>query len=186
MKRLFIGALALLIAFSVKAQSSLHISNRLFRDQFLESINSVRARGCNCGTTYMPPAPPLTWNEVLTQAAMGHATDMSYQNYFSHQSLDGRTLRERVMSAGYTYTGYSSFAIGENIAKGQQTIQEVSTGWFESPGHCKNLMNPSFKEIGIAEINHYWVQDFGGRTPFTEDQKKILRNGGRLIMRNVK
>jgi uncharacterized protein YkwD len=35
--------------------------------------------------------------------------------------------------------------------------------WFKSEGHCHNLMNPAFKEVGIVQYNDYWVQDFGGR-----------------------
>jgi uncharacterized protein YkwD len=154
-----------------------------FKDDFLRRINRVREQGCNCGSTYMKPVPPLVWNDKLEKAARGHAADMKRNRYFNHTSKDGRTMSDRIKAAGYTYTGFKSFAVGENIAFGQQSIQEVSDGWFESVGHCKNLMNPSFKEIGIAENGSYWVQDFGGRENFSEAEQKIIKNGGRLIMR---
>jgi uncharacterized protein YkwD len=155
-----------------------------FKRAFLENINHVRAKGCNCGTAYMPPAPPLVWNDELETAAIGHAKDMANKSYFSHTSKDGRTMDKRLIAAGYTYKGYKSFAIGENIAQGQMSIAEVMQGWFHSPGHCKNLMNPSFKEVGIALYNTYWVQDFGGRESFSLEQQKMLKSGKAKLIEN--
>ncbi len=94
-------------------------------------------------------------------------------------------MQDRIAMAGYTFNGYRSFMIGENIAQGQMSIAEVMRGWFNSPGHCRNLMNPEFKEVGIAFYNTYWVQDFGGREAFTAEQQKLIKNGKyRLIERN--
>ncbi|ASU33919.1 CAP domain-containing protein [Mucilaginibacter xinganensis] len=155
-----------------------------FRSKFLENINHVRETGCNCGTTFMPPAPALVWNNELETAAMGHAKDMAHKNYFSHTSKDGRTMDKRIIAAGFGYKGYKSFAIGENIAQGQMSITEVMDGWFNSPGHCKNLMNPAFKEIGVALYNTYWVQDFGGRESFTAEQQQMLKSGKAKLIEN--
>ena len=159
----------------VSAQKT--VSAPAFRHEFLNYINQVRQKGCNCGTTYMPPVSSLAWNDQLEVAAIGHAKDMADKNYFSHTSKDGRTVDKRIIAAGYTYDGYKSFAIGENIAQGDMTIKQVTDGWFKSEGHCKNLMNPSFKEIGIAQYNTYWVQDFGGRESFTAEQQKLIKSG---------
>jgi uncharacterized protein YkwD len=125
----------------------------------------------------MPPAPALTWNYQLELSAMGHATDMANQNYFSHTSLDGRAMQDRIRAAGYTYNGFKKYMIGENIAFGPPTIAEVMQGWFNSPGHCKNLMNPEFKEIGVAEDRTYWVQDFGGREAFSPQMQQMIKSG---------
>jgi uncharacterized protein YkwD len=125
----------------------------------------------------MPAAPPLTWNNMLEAAALNHARDMSSKNYFSHTSANGRTMSDRVISAGYTYKGFKNFAVGENIAEGQMSVEEVMNGWIKSPGHCKNLMNPSFKEVGAARFNKYWVQDFGGRVPFSAQEEKMIKSG---------
>jgi uncharacterized protein YkwD len=167
-----------LIAFllTVNAYSQMPGDKR-FKREFLDYINQVRQKGCNCGVTYMPPAPPLVWNDQLEDAAMGHAKDMANKNYFSHESKDGRTMQDRVDAAGYNHTGFKSFTIGENIAQGQQSIPEVMDGWFKSIGHCKNLMNPGFKEVGVAEYNTYWVQDFGGRESFSPEMQKMLKSG---------
>lgn len=154
-----------------------------FKQDFLYRINRTRAAGCSCGKQYMPPAAPLSWNTNLEAAAMGHAQDMNNRSYFSHTSKDGRTSQERIIAAGYNFNGYRSFAVGENIAFGQTSIDEVTEGWFKSEGHCHNLMSREFKEIGIARAGLYWVQDFGGRESFTPEQLKMIKEGrGRLIV----
>jgi uncharacterized protein YkwD len=171
-------ALILLTLFSfINVYSQQTESNPQFRREFLQNINHIRQKGCNCGATYMPPVPPLTWNDQLEIAAMGHARDMANHNYFSHTSKDGRSMEDRIVSAGYKFKGYKSFAIGENIAEGQLSIAEVMKGWFKSEGHCKNLMNPGFKEVGVALSNDYWVQDFGGRQSFSPEEQKLIKSG---------
>lgn len=59
-----------------------------------------------------------------------------------------------------------TFAVGENIAAGHRSIGQVMEGWVRSESHCKNIMNRNYKEIGVAESNLYWVQDFGMRVAF--------------------
>jgi uncharacterized protein YkwD len=150
---------------------------RQFKNEFLYRINLTRQQGCNCGIKYMPPVPPITWNDKLEDAAAGHAKDMARRNYFNHKSQDGRSMEDRIVFAGYTFKGFKSFAIGENIAAGQTSIAEVMDGWFKSEGHCKNLMNPDFKEVGVAQYKNYWVQDFGGRESFSSQQQKLIKSG---------
>lgn len=133
----------------------------------------------------MPPAPPLTWNTYLQKAAYGHAKDMNDRHYFSHNSKDGRSMQDRIVLAGYIFKGYMNFTVGENIAYGQQSIKQVMDEWFKSEGHCHNLMNPSFKEIGIVQYNDYWVQDFGGRVAFPETVQKQLDNGQVKVKQHV-
>ncbi|HEY4194591.1 MAG TPA: CAP domain-containing protein [Mucilaginibacter sp.] len=188
MKRLFFGGLAaLIISFCCISAAPQHINNDRFKQEFLDRINLARSKGCNCGRTYFPPAPPLIWNNDLENAARGHALDMSERNYFSHTSKDGRSMSDRVTQAGYNFKGYKSFIVGENIAQGQMSIPEVMDGWLKSEGHCRNLMNPMFKEVGVSEIDHYWVQDFGGRIPFSAREQELIKSGRvKLIQRDVK
>ncbi|RYU92007.1 CAP domain-containing protein [Mucilaginibacter terrigena] len=180
----------IILSLFVLAFSSFIFINRVnddasFKQDFLDLINETRAKGCKCGNTYMPPAPPMVWNSDLEEAARGHAKDMAKQNYFSHDSKDGRSMNTRIVTAGYIFKGWKSFMIGENIAQGQTTIPEVMAGWFKSEGHCKNLMNPGFKEVGVAEYNKYWVQDFGGREAFSKEQQELIKSGKyRLIQKD--
>lgn len=157
-------------------------ANPAFKNKFLARVNAARQKGCRCGMEYMPPVAPLTWNDRLAKAAVGHAEDMYENNYFSHTSKDGRTSEDRIMAAGYTDKGFKSYYIGENIAFGQMNIDEVMDGWLKSPGHCHNLMMASFKEIGIAQYNNYWVQDFGGRQPFSAEEQKLIKSGRMRII----
>lgn len=138
-------------------------SSSSFAQRVLELTNQARAQGRTCGTTSFAPAAPLAYNAQLTQAAQAHATDLATRNYFSHTSLDGRTVAQRI-----TATGYAWVAIGENIAAGQTTPEQVVAGWLQSEGHCRNIMNPAYKDLGVgyAQGGSYgttWVQDFGAR-----------------------
>ncbi|TDE87076.1 hypothetical protein E0686_03210 [Deinococcus sp. S9] len=138
-------------------------SNSSFAQRVLDLSNQARAQGRTCGSTRFAPAAPLTYNAQLAQAAQAHATDMATKNYFSHTSLDGRTVAQRI-----TATGYAWRAIGENIAAGQTTPEQVVAGWLQSEGHCRNIMNPAYQELGVgyAQGGSYgttWVQDFGAR-----------------------
>ncbi|GAB2691040.1 hypothetical protein GCM10027037_12820 [Mucilaginibacter koreensis] len=179
-----IVAAAFLLTITAAAQwQPVTSAKRGFKQEFLKRINAVRAQGCNCGGTYMPPAAPLTWNDNLENAAAGHAADMADQQYFSHTSKDGRNMEDRMVLGGYTIKGFKSFMVGENIAWGQRSIDEVMKGWIASPGHCKNLMNAGFKEVGVAENNNYWVQDFGGRESWSAREQQLIKTGRMRIVK---
>ncbi len=87
----------------------------------------------------------LRLNSVLAKAAQGHAEDMLARGYFAHESPSGTTVRERSRKAGYDWA-----AIGENIAFGQTTVEEVVETWMDSPGHRKNILSPNYTEMGIG------------------------------------
>lgn len=64
--------------------------------------------------------------------------------------------------------GYSGGLVGENIAAGQDGVDKVVDGWLASPGHCANLMNPGYRELGAAyatdpksDAGIYWTAMFG-------------------------
>jgi len=132
-----------------------------FQQEILDRVNQARAAGRSCGTTYYGPAPALAWNTNLFNAASAHSTDMAANNYFSHTSLDGRNAGQRITGAGYAWSAY-----GENIAAGQTSVQSVVDGWLASPGHCANIMNPVYADIGTACVASstssyptYWTMD---------------------------
>lgn len=131
-------------------------SANALRTEMIQQINSLRARGCRCGDQLFPPAPPLQWDERLERAARRHVTDMSVNEHFDHTGTDGSTTAQRVREAGYDYRN-----IGENIAYGHPNLQSVIDNWLASPGHCKNLMNPAYVEMGAAAKDGYWVQTLG-------------------------
>lgn len=124
----------------------------------LQLVNNARTAGCTCGTTVMPPVTKLVWNDQLGKAGYDHSVDMKTNNYFSHTGLDGSTPGQRITAAGYTWQSY-----GENIANGFANEQDVMNGWLNSEGHCKNIMNPGFKDMGTGRDGDYWTQVFGSK-----------------------
>ena len=108
-------------------------------------MNTVRKSGCNCGDAYYAPVAPVTWNDQLEKASLLHAKDMFQNKYFSHTANDGSNAGERITRAGYSWSTY-----GENIASGYKNETEVIAGWLSSPGHCRNIMNGNYKEMGVA------------------------------------
>jgi uncharacterized protein YkwD len=128
----------------------------------LELVNAVRARGARCGNRSFAPVKPVTLSPTLTDAASAHARDMAEHNYFEHVDRAGRSPADRVRSVGYPEK-----LVGENIAYGPETLDEVVQGWLDSPGHCENIMDPRFAQMGIAVApgrsvrqGLYWVQVF--------------------------
>lgn len=125
-------------------------------DEMLAAVNAIRATGCTCGATYMPPVQPLKWNDTLARAALAYARDMSANNYFSHISPLGTSPIQRAMALGYT-----GDYVTENIARGFSSLQSVMQGWQKSENHCKAMMDPLQTHMGAANVNTYWVQEFG-------------------------
>ncbi|HEY2417150.1 MAG TPA: CAP domain-containing protein [Steroidobacteraceae bacterium] len=130
--------------------------------QVLRRVNAARAAARHCGGIGMPAAPQLRLNDRLNNAAMAHAQDMLRYDYFEHAGHDGSTPEQRVAEAGYSYR-----LVGENIASGPETPQEVVQGWLTSPAHCQNLMDARFTDMGLAyaasrsgEPRIFWVQEF--------------------------
>ncbi|MER5260261.1 sigma-70 family RNA polymerase sigma factor [Streptomyces sp. NPDC002855] len=115
--------------------------------------NAERAKS-GCG--------PLTLNSKLGDAAQGHSDDMAERDFFDHTNPDGEDPGDRVTDAGYKWSTY-----GENIAAGQRTPAAVMDSWMNSSGHRANILNCSFKEIGIGyrqgSGGPWWTQNFGAR-----------------------
>ncbi len=110
---------------------------------------------------------PLALNANLSTSAQVHSEDMALSDFFGHAGSDGSRVRHRAQSAGY-----ESSYVGENIAAGYITAEEVVRGWMNSPSHRDNILNPNYTEIGVGyhylandtgEINYntYWTQNFG-------------------------
>lgn len=73
----------------------------------------------------------------------------------SHTGSDGSSPVQRIDREGYSWS-----ALGENVAFGYRNVASVMAGWLASPGHCSNIMNPNFTQLGAAEVDYYWTQVF--------------------------
>lgn len=115
-----------------------------------ESINRVRVeRGL----------APLQLDARLTGVAAGHARDMAENDFFTHQSRDGRTPYDRMRNGGIRFR----FA-GENIAMAP-SASIASDALYNSVSHRENMLDPQYHRVGIAVSKRadgelFFVEDF--------------------------
>jgi len=137
---------------------------RQLEEDVLVLVNEARAAGANCGSQgSFGSAPPLTMNIALRCAARKHSKDMNDRSFFDHTNPSGESPWDRMGQAGYNYT-----AAGENIAGGSPDAAGTMNQWMNSDGHCSNIMNPDFEEIGVGyypggQWGHLWTQAFGAQ-----------------------
>jgi uncharacterized protein YkwD len=137
-------------------------SSAAIRARVVELVNVARSHSRRCGSERFGAAPPLNVSTKLNEAAAAHARDMARRKFFEHRGSDGSQPRDRVLRAGY-----HSRLTGENIALGPESAEEVVAGWLHSPGHCANIMDSRFHDLGVGLATGpkrgqiYWVQDFG-------------------------
>jgi uncharacterized protein YkwD len=104
--------------------------------------------------------PALQANTRLDRSAQGWTNTMVTTGIFSH----GVDFAARVSAVGYVWT-----SAGENIATGFQTPRQVVSAWMASDGHCRNILDPTFADVGTGVSTHRlgqygpstWTQDFG-------------------------
>lgn len=101
---------------------------------------------------------PLIMDQELLDAAMLRAAECAV--YYSHTRPDG----EKCFTA-------SDKMGGENIAIGYMSAESVMNGWMNSAGHKANILNESYKSVGVGCFfngqGYTWVQCFG-RLPATK------------------
>ena len=149
----------------------------LYAQALLDAINKERASSHTCGDRgTFGPVHSLVWNANLHASALEHAIDLAVSNTFSHDGSgtasditgNGRPSKfyERIVRNGYS----NYYSVGENIAGGQRTLEEVMKAWMASPGHCENIMKSTYTEVGIAIVRNdqstyqiYWAQNFGSK-----------------------
>lgn len=127
------------------------------RRQMLGRVNAIRAANGR---------PALQGEARLDLAALRHARDLFAHDYYSHRSLDGRSVRDRAIEAGFPKRP----AISENLAKGLFSPAEVVDRWMNSSGHRKNILNAKFTRMGSGVafgegrrgVEVVWVQMFAG------------------------
>ncbi len=91
---------------------------------------------------------PLKKNGPLTVAAQLKGNDMLAKGYWAHVSPDGKEPWHWIAQAGYSYN-----RAGENLAKDFKDTISVTQAWMASPGHRANILNPNYKEIGVAVVS---------------------------------
>lgn len=119
-------------------------------------VNEARSQGRSCGSAgWFDAVPPVTLDATLTSVAQAHSVDQAEMGRTTHTGSDGSDPRDRVDAAGYAWT-----EIGENVAWNDRSAEQVMDGWLASDGHCRNVMNPAYAEIGVGLEAWYWTQVF--------------------------
>ncbi|MCM1328798.1 MAG: CAP domain-containing protein [Ruminococcus sp.] len=101
----------------------------------------------------------LTLNTELSAVARAKSQDMKDNGYFSHTSPTYGSPFDMMKTFGISYG-----TAGENIAMGYRTPEAVVDAWMNSEGHRANILNSSYKEIGVGYVSsgNYWTQMFIG------------------------
>jgi uncharacterized protein YkwD len=114
--------------------------------QIFEITNVIRHRH---------QSPVLTWEEDVSEIAFSHSRDMAENNYFSHTSLNGDGLKERLADLSMFY-----HTAGENIAAQYSDAPAAMEGWLNSEGHREALFNEEYTHLGVGVYQLYYTQNF--------------------------
>jgi uncharacterized protein YkwD len=154
----FFGVSAVTSARPVQALTNCSVSDMTVDSEearFLTLINNYRSQNGRAA---------LQMSTNLNRASTWMAVDLATKNYFSHTDSSGRSPSTRAQNCDYPG------GAGENIAAGtvRDTAQEAFDAWRNSSGHNANMLNSSYRMIGIArhyragsQYGWYWVTDFG-------------------------
>ena len=142
---------------------------RALQSRVLVNLNRVRAQH---GLAPLRPSPKLN------AAASQHSREMARVGYFSHSSADGSAFWRRIQRF-YSSDGYGSWSVGENLLWSSPAVDAARAikMWMGSPEHRANLLNPSWREVGLSAVHSdsapgtyhglgvtIMTADFGART----------------------
>jgi uncharacterized protein YkwD len=118
---------------------------RALESRVLVDINRVRAQH---------GLAPLHLSPRLNAAASQHSREMARVGYFSHSSADGGAFWRRI-ARFYPSSGYSSWSVGENLLWSSPDVDAPGAVkmWMGSPEHRANLLNRSWREVGLSAIH---------------------------------
>jgi uncharacterized protein YkwD len=118
---------------------------RALQSGILVDMNRVRAQH---GLAPLRPSPKLN------AAASQHSREMARVGYFSHNSADGSAFWRRIQHF-YSSTGYGSWSVGENLLWSSPDVDAAGAikMWMGSPEHRANLLNPSWREVGLSAVH---------------------------------
>lgn len=88
---------------------------------------------------------PLVLSQKLSNSAEAKCKDMVKNDYWDHNDKQGREPWYFMDQVDYSY----EYA-GENLAYGFRTESDTITGWMNSEGHRKNILDVNFTEVGFG------------------------------------
>lgn len=123
------------------------VASKDFIDKAIALINAGRSIARKCGTTDYPAVGALKWQPQAEQAALAQVQYLQQNNLFQHDGAGGTTVGSRLTATGYVWQ-----SVGENLAAGFPDLETTVKGWFDSEGHCVNLMNAAYTDLGVAGV----------------------------------
>lgn len=153
-------------------------------ERAVERLNELRLQGDAPCATARATMQPLAWEVRLASSAHEQASDLALRDLLSHVDARQRGLGARLRSAGYAAAG-----AGENLAAGQTDFDDTVQAWLASPSHCANLMQPEFRDVGLACVQRrgsryerFWVAHLGAPVrPLALNV--VQRSGGDVAVR---
>jgi uncharacterized protein YkwD len=88
--------------------------------------------------------PPLQVDGRASRAALDQAEKMASHQVMEHNIGFGASFAHRMKRGGVPLPA------AENIASGQQTLDQAITAWENSPGHRRNMLDGNYKGVGVA------------------------------------
>ncbi len=159
LRRLTTGpiAFAIVVMAQLVQPAGVVAQERDFAKEAEKMINDVRSRlpSCELLQNDQPIAvrvgstnrPALLWNPRLANIAQSHSASMARESFFDHTDMNGKTVADRAKQIGYKYR-----VVAENIAAGQDNLNEVIMEWVASRGHCENIIDSRVTEFGLARV----------------------------------
>ncbi|MEI7760924.1 MAG: CAP domain-containing protein [Thermoleophilia bacterium] len=137
-------ALGVLLAVPAYAAPASTQQLRTLDQQILAALNQTRS-------THGLRA--LVISHDLKNAAVAHSRAMLEQGFFAHASANGTPFATRVRGF-YDSTGYDDWAAGENLIYSSERLsaETAVAAWLASPSHRKNMLDPSWREVGVAAL----------------------------------
>jgi uncharacterized protein YkwD len=122
-----------------------------FEQRVLDLVNAERAKY---------GAQPLAYDRQLDLASERHNQVQAATGRMAHDGIGDGTPRDRIRATGFTG------AWGENVATGQLSPEQVVAEWMASPGHRRNILDPTYDRLGVSYTvasngRTFWAQSFG-------------------------
>lgn len=102
----------------------------------------------------------LKYSKQNSETARKHSKDMAKNHYFDHTNLKGQSPFDRLKKDGIAFN-----SAGENLAYGQVSSIYAHQGLMNSIGHRKNILNDTFKILGVGvdfndEKQPFWTENY--------------------------
>jgi uncharacterized protein YkwD len=145
-----VAVFAVLVGAFSPARAAARVGGRTTELSILESgvlaqINFIRVQH---------DLAPLRLSAELGDAAQQHSDEMVVDGYFQHDSFDGSVFWKRIASF-YPPVGHGYWSVGENLLWSSPNVGSVGAlqMWMRSPDHRANILNPRWREIGVAAVH---------------------------------